>query len=77
TGERDKYNRLLAYGFLEGNVNYNKLMIEQGYGHEYTYQSQPYEYQEEFMQAEDRARANKLGLWSPSTCDGNTKQPAK
>ena len=35
-GERDKYQRLLRYVFLQDRTNFNKLMIEQGYAHEYT-----------------------------------------
>ena len=33
----DKYGRLLAYVILEDGTNFNKLMIEEGYGYEYTY----------------------------------------
>jgi len=52
-------------------------MIEEGYAHEYTYQSQPYKYQAEFKQAEDYAKTSQLGFWSPATCNGDTKQPVK
>ncbi|MDI9355236.1 MAG: thermonuclease family protein [Cyanobium sp. MAG06] len=61
-GERDKYNRLLAYVILDG-VNFNKGLIENGYGYEYTYKkSDPYKYQKEFKEAEKYARENKIGL---------------
>ena len=75
-GELDKYNRLLRYIFLEDGTFYNKLMISEGYAHEYTYQSNPYKYQNDFKNAEKYARENKLGLWSDNTCGGDTLKPA-
>lgn len=62
---RDKYQRILRYVFLEDGTNYNKLLIAQGYAHEYTYYL-PYKYQAEFKLAEQEARENNRGLWS--TC---------
>jgi micrococcal nuclease len=61
-GERDKYDRLLRYVFLEDGTNFNLLMIKEGYAHEYTYRA-PYQYQAEFKQAQKEATANKIGLW--------------
>ena len=74
-GERDKYNRLLRYIFLENGTFFNKMMIEEGYAHEYTYHV-PYKYQSEFEEAETRARENKRGLWG-DVCDGDTMQSAE
>jgi len=65
--ERDKYGRLLAYIFLEDGTNVNKLLIAEGYAHEYTY-NLPYKYQSEFKQAESDARTNKRGLWADNAC---------
>ncbi len=73
-GELDKYNRLLRYVFLEDGTSYNKLMIEEGYAHEYTYNT-PYKYQSEFKEAETKAREGKRGFWG-DVCDGDTEQPA-
>lgn len=70
-GTYDKYNRLLGYVYLESGLFYNKYMIEQGYAHEYTYNT-PYKYQTEFKNAQKEAQANKAGLWSPNTCNGDT-----
>lgn len=70
-GERDKYNRLLRYVFLENGTHFNKWMIENGYAYEYTY-NLPYKYQSEFKQAEKTAKDSSKGLWSPSTCNGTT-----
>lgn len=67
-GERDKYNRLLRYVFLEDGTNFNQFMISQGYAHEYTYQSNPYKYQTEFKKAEKEAREQKRGLWANDAC---------
>jgi len=69
-GDLDKYQRLLRYVFLEDGTFFNKLMIAEGYAHEYTYVI-PYEYQEEFKNAEKSAREAQLGLWSPSMCNGD------
>jgi len=68
-GELDKYNRLLAYVFLEDGTNFNKMMIEQGYAYEYTY-NLPYKYQADFKLAEQIAREEKRGLWAEDTCNG-------
>lgn len=73
-GERDKYDRLLRYIFFEDGTSYNKLMIEEGYAHEYTYNT-PYKYQSEFKAAEKSARENKRGFWG-DVCDGDTEQSA-
>lgn len=62
-GNRDKYQRLLRYVYIN-NISINKLMISEGYAHEYTYQSNPYKYMEEFRNAEKIARESKKGLWS-------------
>ena len=66
-GDKDKYQRLLRYVFLEDGTLFNQWMIENGYGHEYTY-STPYKYQAEFKAAEKKARENSLGLWAEDAC---------
>ena len=71
-GELDKYGRTLAYIYREDGLFYNKYMIEQGYAHEYTYNSNPYKYQTEFKAAQKSAQENQRGLWSPDTCNGDT-----
>jgi len=67
----DIYNRLLAYVFTD-TVNFNKELIEKGYAREYTY-DKPYKYQDEFKEAEKKARKEELGLWSPSICPANSE----
>lgn len=71
----DKYDRLLRYIWLQDGRMYNYEMIAQGYAHEYTYNT-PYRYRAEFKAAERRAREQGVGLWSPTTCAGDTEQPA-
>lgn len=67
-GDKDKYQRLLRYVFLEDGTNFNKLMIEEGYAFEYTYNI-PYQYQKEFKLAQKEAEKNKKGLWADNVCD--------
>lgn len=68
--DRDKYGRLIRYVFLEDGTSFNQLMIEEGYAHEYTYDSNPYQYQSDFLTAERLAREGKRGLWNEQTCGG-------
>jgi|GEM_PF-878325 len=73
-GVYDKYNRLLAYVFLEDGTFFNEMMIREGYGHEYTYAT-PYAYQTLFQEAEHDARVNGRGLWAVDACAGDTTSP--
>ena len=71
---RDKYGRLLGYIFLSDGQNlyeknFAEIMIEQGYGYEYTYHGRKYKYQKSFKDAQKRAEKNKLGLWGEGICD--------
>ncbi|KKQ29079.1 MAG: hypothetical protein A3H17_00045 [Candidatus Levybacteria bacterium RIFCSPLOWO2_12_FULL_37_14] len=61
-GNRDEYGRLLRYVFLN-DLNLNKFIISEGYAREYTFKDNPYRYQSDFIQAEKKARKNKMGLW--------------
>lgn len=63
----DKYKRLLRYVYLEDGSLVNKVLIEQGYAHEYTYDI-PYQFQSEFRIADQQARESQLGLWNPQNC---------
>ncbi len=68
--EYDRYNRVLAYLFLEDGTNVNLTMIREGYAYEYTY-DKPYQYQLEFKSAQQEAEREGKGLWSKDTCEGN------
>jgi micrococcal nuclease len=74
-GDRDIYGRLLGYLWLPDGRNFGQAMIADGYAHEYMYRL-PYVYQDDFRAAQKDAMANQLGLWSPTTCAGDTSQPA-
>lgn len=74
-GDRDKYGRLLVYVWREDGLFYNEHMIKQGFAHEYTYDL-PYKYQAQFKAGQTYARENQLGLWSPTTCNGDTSVAA-
>ena len=74
-GERDKYGRILAFVYSEDNKNLAYEMIRQGYGNEYTYNSNPYKYQNEFKEAARKAREENKGLWAENTCAGDATKP--
>ena len=63
---RDKYNRLLAYVFLDGQ-NFNEYLVRNGFAKEYTYAG-AYKYQKEFRKAAAIAKSSERGLWSPQNC---------
>lgn len=65
--DKDNYGRLLRYVFVNEGVDFGKLMLEQGYAHEYTY-NLPYKYQSEYKTAEKQAEQKNLGLWNKSVC---------
>ena len=71
TQKIDKYGRTLAYVFLPDGRHVNKLLIEEGYAHEYTY-SLPYQYQTEFKSAQQLAETNQAGLWAPGACTASS-----
>lgn len=75
-GERDKYGRILAFVYNEDNKNLAYEMIRQGYGNEYTHNSNPYKYQNEFKEAARKAREENKGLWAGNTCAGDVTKPA-
>lgn len=62
--QRDKYNRLLAYVYLDDGTLLNKKIIEEGYGHAYT--RFPFKYMDDFRAAECEARKTGKGLWRTS-----------
>ena len=72
-GTFDKYGRTLAYVFLPSGTNFNEYMIAEGYGHEYTY-NLPYAHQARFKAAEQRARAEKKGLWADEACAAESER---
>lgn len=59
--KKDRYNRTLAYVYLEDGTFLNAEIIKQGYGHAYT--RSPFKYLEEFRRYERGAREGGVGLW--------------
>ena len=60
--ERDKYGRLLAYVYIDGEM-YNKHLLEIGYAKIATYPPNV-KYVEDFKEIQKEARENKVGLWN-------------
>jgi micrococcal nuclease len=58
---RDRYNRVLAYVYTEDNVCFNAKLIREGYARAYTYF--PFHFKDEFVEFENTAKENNLGLW--------------
>jgi micrococcal nuclease len=73
--DRDRYGRLLAYIWLPDGRDFGEAMIVDGFAHEYTYDL-PYARQAAYRAAQGSAMAAQAGLWSPTTCAGDTEQPA-
>ncbi len=78
--DRDRYGRLLRHVSLEDGRLVGEVMLEGGYGREYTYAA-PYEHQARYRAAQARAQSAGLGLWGAG-CAGAaatsapTPQPA-
>lgn len=61
--KRDKYNRLLAYVYLEDGTFLNAEIIREGYGQVMTV-SPNVKYADYFLKLQKEARENKKGLWN-------------
>jgi micrococcal nuclease len=63
-GRLDDYGRTLAYLWLAGGRVrlFNLIAVRRGYALEYTYDS-AYQWQGMFLRAQQRARAQRLGVW--------------
>ncbi|MFD5600814.1 thermonuclease family protein [Leucobacter sp. NPDC058333] len=64
-GDTDKYGRLLRHIHTDSG-NIAQLLLEQGAGHEYTYNT-PYAGHDDFRAAEAAARDAHIGLWGHCT----------
>jgi micrococcal nuclease len=63
SGLTDKYDRTLAFVWLDQQTMLNELLIREGFAEELTY-TDGYAHQAEFRAAEEAARAAGSGLWS-------------
>ena len=59
---RDQFNRLLRYVYLDDGTLVNKEILAQGYGFAYT--GFPLQKMDELIEAERQARESESGLWS-------------
>jgi micrococcal nuclease len=75
--DRDAYQRLLRYIYLDGDVSVNQILIAEGFAFEYTYQNVPYRDQAAHREAERQARESGAGLWDPQTCAGERGAPVR
>lgn len=66
--ETDRYDRLLRYVYLEGEMA-NARLVANGYASVYTYPPN-IRWSELFVELQRDARENNRGLWSPETCNG-------
>lgn len=62
---RDRYDRLLRYVYLEDGKLLNQALISQGYAFAYT--TFPFQKRPEFIQAHEEAKQAKRGLWAVCT----------
>lgn len=60
--ERDKYGRILAYVYVDGEM-YNKELLKLGYAKLATYPPNV-KYVDEFKEIQKKARENNVGLWN-------------
>lgn len=73
--EVDKYGRSLRYVEIVRGGDYGIAMITGGYAHEYTYERK-YLKQADYRAAQKRAEEQGVGLWSSTTCAGDTTKAA-
>lgn len=62
SGLTDKYDRTLAFVWLDQQTMLNELLIREGFAEELTY-TEGYAHAEDFRVAETRARDARAGLW--------------
>jgi micrococcal nuclease len=62
SGLTDKYDRTLAFVWVDQQTMLNEILIAEGFAEEVTY-TQGYAYADAFRKAEKRARAEGAGLW--------------
>lgn len=61
--KRDKYDRLLAYLWVDGKI-FNQTLLEKGLARVAYIYDPPYTHYDELLKAENKAKTNKLGIWS-------------
>ncbi len=69
-GDRDKYDRLLRFVFLEDGTPVSEKLLRDGLVFEKLFTSKPHKYHDAFVKAQEEAKSAQRGLWSPTTCNG-------
>jgi len=69
--DKDKYDRLLRYIYLEDGTFVNEQLIKDGLAKEYTYKI-AYKFQIEFKSDQKSAEEEKIGLWTTDVCKNLT-----
>ena len=64
----DRYNRILAYVYIDENTMLNAQILEDGYAEVYTLKPND-KHEKYFSNLEDEARKNNAGLWSTGVFD--------
>lgn len=70
--DRDKYDRLLRYVYLD-NRDFGSVLINEGYAYEYTYGNR-YAKQADYLKYQDNAESNNRGLWAAGVCDASDEE---
>jgi len=69
-GERDKYGRILRYVYLSDGTFYNEKLLKDGLAKESNPNNGDYKFKNEFLLAQDSAKASKTGIWNEKSCNG-------
>ena len=69
--ERDRYGRLLIYVWLEDGRSFNALLVSRGYAQPLTIPPND-DYADTFVRLSRRARERAVGLWSSTSCHGQS-----
>ncbi len=65
--QRDVYGRLLCHVILADGSDFNLLLVERGFSPYFNKYGNCEVRHADFLRAQDRARAKKLGIWDPQT----------
>ena len=69
--QRDRFGRLLAHVVLADGSLFAETMIRHGWAVHDVYDGVPSIYADRLQAAQDAAKADQAGLWSPATCNGD------
>lgn len=72
--ERDGFGRLLAYVWFRGE-NYCLKLVREGWSPYYNKYGNSLLYHDQFVEAQELARAEQLGIWDPATNADGPKRP--